>query len=185
MATFGGQLGRRTPNPMRCSSSRPLRRLLELPHSDGGNRRDHCRFCTSSSPDSRSTPIAGPRALLQAQLAQLASRHNDSSWPWLFQFTWIPRYGIHLCGGAYCRRQVPLGAFHTPQRKVSGYFIRARTEPDPPTLHRVQAGELRSAMFVQWLARKWWERYQRRCVKRSFGSTASRIITRRTMRLTI
>lgn len=42
-------------------------------------------------------PIAGPRALLGAQLAQLASKPDHSSWQWLFQFTWIPRAAAFLC----------------------------------------------------------------------------------------
>jgi|HubBroStandDraft_1064217.scaffolds.fasta_scaffold35609_3 hypothetical protein len=42
-------------------------------------------------------PIAGPRALLGAQVAQLASKPDHSSFPWLFQFTCIPRAAAFLC----------------------------------------------------------------------------------------
>src|SRR6202453_3641301 len=36
--------------------------------------------------DPQLPPIDAPRALLRAQLAQLASKHPVGSWPWLFQF---------------------------------------------------------------------------------------------------
>ncbi len=36
--------------------------------------------------DTQLPPIAGPRALLRAQLAQLAAQPQASSWRWLFQF---------------------------------------------------------------------------------------------------
>jgi anti-sigma factor RsiW len=38
--------------------------------------------------DPQLPPIAGPRALLRAQLAELAAKPPTASWGWLFQFNW-------------------------------------------------------------------------------------------------
>src|SRR5450432_2567180 len=41
--------------------------------------------------DPQSPPIAGPRALLRAQLAELAATPPAASWRWIFQFDWAAR----------------------------------------------------------------------------------------------
>lgn len=47
--------------------------------------------------DPQLPPIAGPRALLRAQLAELASKHEASSWRWLFQFAPAMRAAAFIC----------------------------------------------------------------------------------------
>ena len=49
--------------------------------------------------DPQLPPIAGPRALLRAQLAELASKREPSSWRRLFQFTPSVRAAAVLCAG--------------------------------------------------------------------------------------
>jgi hypothetical protein len=41
--------------------------------------------------------IAGPRALLRAQMTELASKREVSSWPWLFQFASATRTAAFVC----------------------------------------------------------------------------------------
>jgi hypothetical protein len=67
--------GRRTSNPSRRSGSRPPGRLLALPVPDGGNRGTIADFARAyrQTLDSQLPPIDGPRALLKAQLAELAA----------------------------------------------------------------------------------------------------------------
>jgi hypothetical protein len=83
--------------------------------------------------DPQLPPIAGPRALLQAQLAQLASKHKDRSWRWLFEFTSIPRATAFICVAALIA--VILGKFsleHSPPRRAKSAVISSEsgTEPD-------------------------------------------------------
>ncbi|MGA8438566.1 MAG: zf-HC2 domain-containing protein [Candidatus Sulfotelmatobacter sp.] len=47
--------------------------------------------------DPQLPPIAGPRALLRAQLAELASDHESNSWRRLLHFTLTPRAAAFLC----------------------------------------------------------------------------------------
>ncbi len=47
--------------------------------------------------DSQLPSIAGPRALLRAQLTELASQREASSWQWLFQFTSATRATAIVC----------------------------------------------------------------------------------------
>ena len=47
--------------------------------------------------DPQLPPIAGPRALLRAQLAALASEHQSNSWRWLLHFISAPRAAAFLC----------------------------------------------------------------------------------------
>ncbi len=42
-------------------------------------------------------PIAGPRALLRAQLSELASRPKVDSWPRFFGYEWISRSAAFVC----------------------------------------------------------------------------------------
>jgi hypothetical protein len=49
--------------------------------------------------DPQLPPIAGPRALLKAQLAELASKREASSWRRLFQFTPASRAAAVICAG--------------------------------------------------------------------------------------
>src|SRR5580692_12784266 len=47
--------------------------------------------------DPQLPPIAGPRALLRTQLAELASKREASSWRGLFQFTSVARAAALIC----------------------------------------------------------------------------------------
>jgi hypothetical protein len=47
--------------------------------------------------DQQLPPIAGPRALLRAQLAELTSRPESGSWRWLFQFNSATRAAAFAC----------------------------------------------------------------------------------------
>jgi hypothetical protein len=81
--------------------------------------------------DPHLSPIAGPRALLRAQLAQRTN--PDSSWRWLFQFTWT-RAAAFLCVAALIA--VVSGKFllglSTLHRTKSAVIASERgTEPDP------------------------------------------------------
>src|SRR5208282_5422566 len=49
--------------------------------------------------DPQLPPVDGPRALLRAQLAQLASKPPASSWRWLFQFN-SPVRAVAFMGAA-------------------------------------------------------------------------------------
>jgi hypothetical protein len=84
--------------------------------------------------DAQLPPITGPRALLRAQLDQLASQHDDSSWRWLFQFTWTPRATAFVCVAVFIAA-VP-GTFlleHSSLRRAKSAVISSErgTEPDP------------------------------------------------------
>src|SRR6204780_998557 len=84
--------------------------------------------------DPQLPPIAGPRALLRAQLAELASKHDGSSWRWLFQFTWIPRATAFLCVAVLIAAKA--GKFlleHSTLRRAKSAVISSEhgTEPDP------------------------------------------------------
>jgi hypothetical protein len=79
-------------------------------------------------------PIAGPRALLGAQLAQLASTPDHSSWRWLFQFTWIPRAAAFL--SVVVLIAAVSGKFlleHSALRRATSSVMSSErgTEPDP------------------------------------------------------
>src|SRR5271154_4531372 len=45
--------------------------------------------------------IAGPRALLRAQLAELAAKPPTASWRWLFQFNWATRATAFACAALF------------------------------------------------------------------------------------
>src|SRR5277367_5186469 len=47
--------------------------------------------------DPQLPPIAGPRALLLAQLAELAAKPPAASWRWLFQFNWAKGATALVC----------------------------------------------------------------------------------------
>ena len=47
--------------------------------------------------DPQLPPIAGPRALLRAQMAELAAKPPAASWRWIFQFNWAARSAAFVC----------------------------------------------------------------------------------------
>ena len=84
--------------------------------------------------DPQLPPIAGPRALLRTQLADLASKRQASSWRWLFQFTSAARAAALICLAVFIAAVVgklllKRSAMPTAEPAVSSFERGA--EPDP------------------------------------------------------
>ena len=126
--------------------------------------------------DSQLPPIGGPRALLRAQLAELASKREAASRRWFLQFTSGMRAAAFMCVPQFSLPQWLAGSWSTipPCVEQTQSLPHSNAEQfRTAVLHQAQHGELLSATFVRWLTSKSSERYQCLCAKKSFGSTES------------
>jgi hypothetical protein len=84
--------------------------------------------------DPQLPPIAGPRALLRVQLAELASNPPASSWRWLSQFTSPMRVAAFVCVAFFVAAVVgKLLLEHSTLRRAKSPVISSERgmEPDP------------------------------------------------------
>ena len=125
--------------------------------------------------DPQLPPIAGPRALLRAQLAELAEPNPSFLAAVLPVHFGHARCGVFVCACSHCRCgwQDSRPPFHAACEQTQSLIAFERGAFPTATLRQARRGELRSATFARWLTRKSSERYQRRCVRRSFGSMES------------
>jgi hypothetical protein len=94
--------------------------------------------------DPQLPPIAGPRALLRAQLSELASEHEASSRRWLVHFTSAPRVAAVLCVAIFvCVLAASLFVQHStrPAGGPTAVVFDAGAEPD----HSLTPGATRRA----------------------------------------
>ncbi len=111
--------------------------------------------------DSQLPPIAGPRALLRAQLAELASQREASSWRWLFQFASATRATAIVCvavciaavGGGLLlqqstlRRAAPFERAAVPDRSLTPGATRSVTVSDVCSMpHEEVIGEVSTSL---------------------------------------
>ena len=75
--------------------------------------------------DPQLPPIDGPRALLRAQLAELASKPEASSWRWLYQFTSAKRATALVCVAVFIAAVVGGFFFQHSTLRMGAPFERA------------------------------------------------------------
>jgi hypothetical protein len=84
--------------------------------------------------DPQLPPIAGPRALLRTQLAELASKREASSWRGLFQFTSVARAAALICLAVLVAAVVGKLLLERSGRPTAGSTVSSPergAEPDP------------------------------------------------------